>query len=53
MDIKTIVADPDSMGSRRAKMTHKNTKKVTNFIFFSAGCFLLGIEGFYCSLDVL
>ncbi len=35
------VVDPDSVGSefgsRRAKMTHKNKKKLKNFMFWSAG----------------
>ncbi len=29
-------------GSSRAKMTHKQRKKLINFIFWSAGCSLLG-----------
>ncbi len=40
-------------GYRRAKMTHKNRKKVRNFMLWSAGCSLLRVEGFSCSLDVL
>jgi hypothetical protein len=40
-------------GSRRAKMTHKKRKKVRNFIFSIAGCFLLRFEGFFCSIGVL
>ena len=39
-------------GSRRVKMTHKNRKKLINFIFRSAGCSLLRAEGFSCSLDI-
>jgi hypothetical protein len=38
--------DPDSQsgpGSRRAKMTQKNRKKLINFIFWSAGWSLLGL----------
>ncbi len=58
--------DPDSMGSldpypqsgsgsgsRRAKMTQKNIRELTKFIFWSAICSLLRAEGFSCSLDVL
>jgi hypothetical protein len=48
--------DPDSQsgsGSWRAKITHKNRKKLTNLIFLSAGCSLLRAEGFSSSLDVL
>ncbi len=46
--------DPDSeSGSSRAKKTTKiETSKVKNFMFWSAGCYLLRAEGF-CSLDVL
>ena len=40
-------------GTRRAKMTHKNRKKYKIFMFWSAGCFLLRVEGFSCSLGVL
>ncbi len=40
-------------GSRREKMTYKNRKKFIIFIFLSAGCSLLRIEGFSCSLDAL
>jgi hypothetical protein len=39
-------------GSRTVKMSHKNRKK-KNFMFLSAGRFLLMAEGFSCSLDVL
>jgi hypothetical protein len=42
--------DPDPEGQ---KLTHKNKKKLRNFIFWSAGCSLLRAEGFSCSLDVL
>jgi hypothetical protein len=50
--------DPDphsngESGSRRAKMTHKNRKKVRIFMFLKTGCFLLRAEGFSCSLGVL
>ncbi len=50
--------DPDSesesrSGSRRAKMTYKNRKKLRNFMLWSAGRSLLRAEGFSCSLDVL
>jgi hypothetical protein len=31
----------------------QNRKKLKNFMFSSAGCFLLRAEGFSCSLDVL
>jgi len=34
-------------------MTHKKRKKVRNFIFSIAGCFLLRFEGFFCSIGVL
>ncbi len=34
-------------------MTHKNRKKLRDFLFRSAGCTLLRAEGFFCSLDVL
>jgi hypothetical protein len=42
--------DPDSIrsfgsGSRRAKITHKNRKKLRNFMFKSSGCSLLRAEG--------
>ncbi len=44
---------PDWTQSRRTKMTHKNLKKLRNFMFWSAGCSLLRAEGCFCSLDVL
>jgi hypothetical protein len=40
-------------GPRRTNMTHKNRKKLINFIFVSAGCSLLRAEGFSCSLNAL
>ncbi len=40
-------------GSRRAKMSHKNWKKLINLIFWIAWCSLLRAEGFSCSLGVL
>jgi hypothetical protein len=48
--------DPDSesgSGSRRAKMTHKNSKKNSKFMFWTVGWLLLRAEGFFCNLDVL
>ncbi len=48
--------NPDSefgSGSRRAKVTHTNRKKLRNFMFWSAGYSLLRTKGFSCSLDVL
>jgi len=39
-------------GSRRAKMTHKNSKSRI-FMFLSTGCSLLRAESFSCSLGVL
>jgi hypothetical protein len=48
--------DPDresGSGSRRAKMTYKNRKKLRNFMLRSTGCSLLRAAGFFCSLDVL
>ncbi len=51
--------DPDlesESGSKRAKMTHKNRKKLRNFMFWkfwNAVCSLLRADGFFCSLDVL
>jgi hypothetical protein len=39
-------------GSRRAKMTQKKRKQIINFIFLRAGCSLLRVEGFSCSLNV-
>jgi hypothetical protein len=50
--------DPDpysesGSGSRKAKMTHKSSKKLINFMFGSAECSLLRAEGFFCKLDVL
>ncbi len=39
-------------GSRRAKMTHENGKKLTNFMFWSARCSLLRAEGFFRSMGV-
>jgi hypothetical protein len=43
--------DPDSeSGSRRAKMTHKNRKKLRNCMFESAGCSLLRAEAFFCTV---
>ncbi len=40
-------------GSRRAKMTHKNRKKLRKLIFWSAGYgSLLRAEGISCSLDI-
>ncbi len=47
--LKTSVVD----GSRRAKITHKNRKKLINLIFWTAGCSLLRAEGVSCSLEVL
>jgi hypothetical protein len=38
---------------RRVKMAHKNWKKLRNFMFWSAECYLLRAEGFSCSLSVL
>jgi hypothetical protein len=51
------VSDPNphwfwSAGSGRAKMTHKNRKKLRNLMFWSAGCSLLRAEGFFYSLEV-
>jgi hypothetical protein len=40
-------------GSRRAKITHKNRKKLRNVKFWSAGCSLLRAKGSSFSLDVL
>ncbi len=42
-------------GFRRTKMTHKNRKKLRNFMYWSAGslCSLLRAEGFFCNMDVL
>ncbi len=40
-------------GSRRAKMTHKNSKKSRILMFLSTGCSLLRAEGFSCSLGIL
>jgi hypothetical protein len=34
-------------------MPYKNSKKLRNFMFGSAGCSLLRAEGFSCSLDIL
>jgi hypothetical protein len=34
---------------QEGKMTHKNRKKFINFIFGSAGCYLLRSECFSCS----
>ncbi len=44
--IGSVDTDPDSeygsgSATRRAKMTHKNWKKLRSFMFFSAGCSLL------------
>jgi hypothetical protein len=57
---RASVSDPDprsvdqsGSGSRRIKMTRKSRKKLRNFMFSSAGCFLLRAEGFFCSLNVL
>jgi hypothetical protein len=38
-------------GSKRAKMTHNNRKKIINFMFSSVECSLLRLKA--CSLDVL
>jgi hypothetical protein len=40
-------------GSSRAKVAHKNRKKLRNFMFRSAGCSLLRAEGFFFGLDGL
>jgi hypothetical protein len=40
-------------GSRRAKMTHKNKKKVQNFHVLKYWMFSFEAEGFSCSLGVL
>jgi hypothetical protein len=48
--------DPDLQSgsrSRRAKITHKNRKKLIIFIFSSSTYSLLGAEGFSCSLAIL
>ncbi len=37
-------------GFRRAKITHKNRKKLRNFMFGSAGCSLLRAESFSCTV---
>jgi hypothetical protein len=57
--VSTLSLDPypDSQtgsgsGSRRAKMIHKNRKKLRSS-FFEAGCFVLRANGFSCSLNVL
>jgi hypothetical protein len=34
-------------------MAQKNRKQFKNFIFLSAGCYLVRVEGFSCSLYVL
>jgi hypothetical protein len=39
-------------GFRRAKMTHKNRKKVNKFDFLKYWMSLLMAEGFSCSLDI-
>ena len=39
-------------GSRRAKITHTNRKKLIYSIFWSAGCSFFRAEGFSCSLEV-
>jgi hypothetical protein len=46
--------DPDLMGSPDPYPDPggKHRKKLINFIFSSAGCFLLRVEGFSCSLDI-
>ncbi len=38
-------------GFRREKITHKNRKKLRNFMFWSAGCSLLRAQDFCCSFD--
>jgi hypothetical protein len=38
---------------QEGKNDPQNRKKFKNFMFSSAGCFLLRAEGFSCSLDVL
>ncbi len=51
---KSLAPDSESVSwSRWAQMTHKNRKKLRNFMFWSAGCSLLRAEGFSYSLDVL
>jgi hypothetical protein len=53
--IKLVDPEPNSesgYGSIREKMTHKNRKKLINFMFRGAGCSLLKAEGFSCVLDV-
>ncbi len=37
--------DPDPV-------THKSSKKLRNFMFWSAGCSFLRVEGFFCSLEI-
>ncbi len=54
--IRSVDQDPDlesESGSRREKITHKNRKKLGNFMLLSAGCSLFRAEGYFCSLDVL
>ncbi len=38
---------------KRARLTHKNRKKLRNFMFWSAECSLVRTEGFSIGLDVL
>jgi hypothetical protein len=40
-------------GSRRAKSTHKNRKKINKFHFLKCWISLLRTENFFCSLNVL
>ncbi len=53
--IRSVDPCPDSESgsvSRRAKMTNISTKKLKNIMFWSAGCSLLRVEGFFCSLKI-
>jgi hypothetical protein len=47
--IRSVDPDPDQGGQK----SHKNRKKLRNFMFWSAGCSLFRAEGFSCTLDVL
>ncbi len=54
----TDLMDPDleselGPGSRRAKMTHKRSKKLRNFMFWRTGCSFLRPVDFFCIADVL
>jgi hypothetical protein len=51
-ETRSSVSDPDRIRIQSGQWIQIRIV-LRNFMFFSAGCFLLGTEGFSCCLDVL